>query len=130
MSDTKAKPVKVGRSGALAAIAMLGALAAGSPAPTLNAPAPTQQPAPAPVREYVAPSKRRLAGKRRKAKRGLRDPLRSQPWKRFKNGDAIDGRGDFRSAKRELRRALCAKYGVTSGRQWVRLRRALRRSAV
>lgn len=30
------------------------------------------------------------------------------------------------SQTRRQRRRLCAEYGITSGRQWVRLRRALR----
>jgi hypothetical protein len=37
------------------------------------------------------------------------------------------GRGDRLSEKRELRRDLCARFGVTTGRQWRRLRREVRR---
>lgn len=113
-----------------AALAMALAAAAASPAPQQVSVAPVQQPAPAPVREYVAPDKRRLPGRKKKSQRGFRDPLKSEPWQRMKNGDAIDGRGDYRSAKRLRRQLLCAQYGVTSGRQWVRLRRTLRRAGV
>jgi len=31
------------------------------------------------------------------------------------------------SAKRRRRRALCETHGITTGRQWVRLRKALQR---
>lgn len=118
------------RHGTLAAMAlMVGALGVGSAAPPADYLAPIQRSAPAPVREFTAPAKQRLRGKKRKARVGKRDPIKSQKWERFKNGDAIDGRGDFRSAKREERRRLCALHGVTTGRQWVRLRRALRRAA-
>lgn len=108
---------------------MAGALAIGAPTPT-PAPvfrSPVQQSAPAPVREYVAPSKRRLPGKRKKAKQ--RDPLRQFTWKDNKDGSAMDGRGDYRSPKRLQRQRMCAIYGITSGRQWVRLRKELRRAS-
>lgn len=111
----------------LAILAAVAAIAAAGGAASPNAmPSPAQRGAQVQTaREFVTEKKRRLPGKKKSA-RGMRDPLRSQPWKRFKNGDAIDGRGDLRSAKRELRRRLCAEHGVTTGRQWVRLRRALR----
>jgi hypothetical protein len=51
----------------------------------------------------------------------------SKRWQFFKGGSAIDGRGDRRSAKRLARQELCRRHAVTSGRQWVRLRRQLRR---
>jgi hypothetical protein len=38
-----------------------------------------------------------------------------------------NGRGDNLSEKRELRRALCGQFNVTTGRQWRRLRRQVRR---
>lgn len=40
-----------------------------------------------------------------------------------------NGRDDRLSPKRHARRMLCKKYGITSGRQWVRLRRRLQREA-
>lgn len=39
-----------------------------------------------------------------------------------------NGRGDWLSDKSTARRALCAKHTVTSGRQWVKLRKALQRA--
>ena len=38
-----------------------------------------------------------------------------------------NGRGDIISKRREFRRLVAEKHGVTSGRQWVRFRRTLRR---
>lgn len=38
-----------------------------------------------------------------------------------------NGRGDRLSPKRETRRRLCAAFGVTTGRQWIRLRKDVRR---
>lgn len=49
--------------------------------------------------------------------------------KRPNNGGTIDGRGDYRSAKRLHKEALKLVHGVTSGRQWGKLRRALHRMA-
>jgi hypothetical protein len=41
----------------------------------------------------------------------------------------VDERGSMRSKKRDERRRLCAEYAITSGRQWTRLRKQLRREA-
>lgn len=130
------------------ALAMAAGLAA--------APAPSPGPIPAPQREYIAPQKRRRKKAQyvkqadpkeddppagvmysRKARRARRakyvGSTASQKWQRDKKGNAIDGRGDFRSAKRLLRQRWCARFElatgkkITTGRQWVRLRRALRR---
>jgi hypothetical protein len=118
------------RTGMLGALLAGVAAAGGTAAPQPQDFQPAQRAAQSPVREYVTERKQRLPGRKKKSQRGMRDPQRSYPWQRFKNGDAIDGRGDFRSAKRLARQAMCAKYGVTTGRQWVRLRRALRRAKV
>lgn len=58
-------------------------------------------------------------------------PANGDRWKFNKDGSAIDGRGDYRSAKRLLRARWCARaalagHPITSGRKWVRLRRFLR----
>lgn len=34
------------------------------------------------------------------------------------------------SRKRRLRKRLCAEHGIASGRQWVKLRKALRRGTI
>lgn len=109
--------------GTLLAIAALGMSAA------MPAARASDHAAPSVTREFVAPNRERRSKKKRKAHARKRDTLTSQPWTRHKDGSAIDGRGDYRSAKRIKRQLLCALYGVTTGRQWVRLRRALRRAA-
>jgi hypothetical protein len=63
-----------------------------------------------------------------------RKPANGSAWQHRKDGSAIDGRGDYRSAKRLLRARWCARaamaaHPVKSGRAWVRLRRFLRLQA-
>ena len=77
--------------------------------------------------EYVAPDKQRTAA-RPKKQQGKRDPKKSERWQIDKHGNAIDGRGDFRSAKRLRRQLLCRHFDVHTGRQWKKLRRAIHRA--
>ena len=76
--------------------------------------------------EYVAPEKQQRA--QAKKQQGKRDPKKSQRWQIDKQGNAIDGRGDFRSAKRLRRWLLCRHFEIDSGRQWRKLRRAIHRA--
>ncbi len=112
-----------------AAMAMAAAIGGGMATPAAPA-SPVTQRAPSAAKEYVGEKKQRPT-RRRKKKLKYRDPNRTkgQPWKDYKDGSAIDGRGDYRSPKRLQRQRLCALHGVTSGRQWVRLRRELRRAS-
>lgn len=80
--------------------------------------------------EYVTPDKQRSTA-RPKKQQGKRDPdkaKKSQRWQVDKHGNAIDGRGDFRSAKRLRRQLLCRHFDVHTGRQWKKLRRAIHRA--
>lgn len=75
-----------------------------------------------------------FTGKARRRRHHYVGEKAGQPWKYFKDGSAIDGRGDRRSAKRLLRQRWCARaaragHRITSGRAWVRLRRFLRWTA-
>lgn len=74
--------------------------------------------------EYIAPEKDRAVASR-KERVGTRDPKKSQKWQIDKHGNAIDGRGDYRSAKRLRRWLLERHFDIDSGRQWKKLRRAL-----
>jgi hypothetical protein len=126
------------RPGMLAGLAAMVALsgAMGPPSGGANNPSPS--------REFVAPARQ---GKRRRKKQLAKkdDPptkkwpgrmsraarrvfakdrfTGSQKWQHFKDGSAIDGRGDYRSAKRLRRQRISARYGLTSSRRWVRFRR-------
>ena len=79
-------------------------------------------------REYVnvspAPRKRHKKSSRRS---GGKHPTRPEPWKFDRKGNARDGRGDFRSAKRLRRKILTARFAIgAGGRKWNRARKALR----
>jgi hypothetical protein len=122
-------------AGMLAAVALGGAMA----------PAPSQGAAANPAsREFVAPSRRGRRSKKKQLAKKDDPPTKkwpgrmsraarrvfakarftgSQKWQHFKDGSAIDGRGDYRSAKRLRRQRICARYGLSSSRRWVRFRR-------
>lgn len=68
------------------------------------------------------------AAKRKRRARHRKEALHGQDWKKLKGGWWVDGRGDLRSPKRLARREVEAKMGRLSGRQWVRIRKALRRA--
>lgn len=116
------RPTRLTLAAAAVSIAAMGAAAA----PGL-AVAPTNGPrAPTISREYDRPRPR--PAERRKKKQRKEKPLK---WRRTKRGDAFDGRGDFRSAKRLRRKEgeMLLRYlgKPVSGRQWRMLRKALGR---
>ena len=77
--------------------------------------------------EYVTPDKQRSTA-RPKKQQGKRDPKKSQRWQIDKHGNAIDGRGDYRSAKRLRKWLLKRHFQIASGRQYKKRRRAIHRA--
>ena len=108
--------------GALAAIAALGLAAA--PVQSTTAPGVTLSP----TKEYVAPTRQQRQKKKKQNISGGGKGRGGWQWDR--QGNAIDGVGNFRSSKRLRRQLLLNLAGVPkTGRQWNRLRKTLRRQA-
>jgi hypothetical protein len=107
--------------GALVALAALG-IAAAAPAAPRSIENVQQQ-----SKEYAPTQK---AEKQKKKKQSIGGKPRGEGWTWYRNGDAIDGVGNFRSAKRLRRQVFIRLAGVPdTGRQWNHLRRLLRRHA-
>jgi hypothetical protein len=108
--------------------ALPGALAAVAALMVGTAVVPTQQvsgqESTAISREFVNPTDKKEKKKRAPA---LRKKARER-WQWDRSGNAIDGAGNRRSAKRMRRRILMHLAGIPdTGRQWVYLRKILRR---
>lgn len=83
-----------------------------------------------PIREFVAETTTRRRPARRQQLNKPKPLGKNSGWAVDRAGNAIDGRGDFRSAKR-LRRAVIQRMaGVPlAARKWVRVRRVVRHQA-
>lgn len=106
--------------GALAAIAALG-MSAATPIPRASTDVQ-------PTKEYVQPRKDQREKKKKQTQGGGGKNRNRWTWDR--RGNAIDGVGNYRSAKR-LRREVVMRlaHKPNTGRQWKRVRRALRHHA-
>lgn len=110
--------------------AMRGLVAALSLATAAGAAPAIQAQGAQPIREFVS-AEPTARPRQKKIVRRTGGKLPTQVWQFDKQGNALDGRGDYRSAKRLRRRIAGALVGhPISGRQWRKIRKLFRGSPI